>query len=114
MSKFIKSCGWAMHGLRTVWQEEVNFRIEVGISLAVIALGIYLKFLTLEWIIVIACIGAVLGAEIVNTAVEDLCNKVEPNHDPLIGKVKDMMGGFVLLVAFVAGAIGVLLFSGYF
>ncbi len=113
MSKFIKSCGWAMHGLRTVWREEVNFRIEVSISLAVIALGIYLKFLTLEWIILIACIGAVLGAEIVNTAVEDLCNKVEPNHDPLIGKVKDMMGGLVLLVAFFAGAIGVLLFSGY-
>ncbi len=102
-----------MHGLRTVWREEVNFRIEVSISLAVIALGIYLKFLTLEWIILIACIGAVLGAEIVNTAVEDLCNKVEPNHDPLIGKVKDMMGGLVLLVAFFAGAIGVLLFSGY-
>ena len=114
MNKFIKSCGWAMHGLRTVWQEEVNFRIEIGISLAVIALGIYFKFITLEWIILIACIGAVLAAEIVNTAVEDLCNKVEPNHDPLIGKVKDMMGGFVLLVAFFAGIIGVLLFLGYF
>jgi len=114
MKKFIQSLKWALHGLHTVWREEPNFRIEVVISFFVLLLGLYFNFLILEWIIIVGCIGAVLSAEIVNTAIEDLCNRVEPHTDPLIGKVKDMMSGFVLLVSFVAVIIGLLLFSGYF
>lgn len=112
--KLIKSFGWAMNGLRAVWREEINFRIEVGIAIMVIALGVWQQFLILEWMIVIACIGAVLGAEMVNTAVEDLCNKVEPKDDPAIGKIKDIMGGFVLIVAVGVSIVGGMLISTYF
>ena len=54
---------------------------------------------------------AVLAAEIVNTAIEDLCNKVEPNTDSVIGKIKDTMGGFVFIVALGSAIIGVMIFS---
>lgn len=113
MNKLIKSFGWAMNGLRTVWREEVNFRIEVGIAAVVIIKAFYLKFSVLEWVIIVGCIGAVLSAEMVNTAIEDLCNKVEPNTDPVIGKIKDIMGGFVLLVCIASAAIGLMIFSTY-
>ena len=65
----------------------------------------------LEWMIVVGCIGAVLSAEMLNTAIEDLCNKVEPNTDPVIGKIKDMMGGFVLIVCTSSAVIGLLVFK---
>lgn len=103
-----------MNGLHAAWREEVNFRIEVAVALAVVIGGIYLGFAKLEWVIIIECIGAVLAAELVNTAVEDLCNKVEPNTDPVIGKVKDIMGGFVFVIVLGAGIIGVMVFSNYF
>lgn len=114
MNKLIKSFRWAMNGLRAVWEEEVNFRTETAIGLVVFADALYLRFTTLEWIITIGCIGAVLSAEIVNTAVEDLCNKVEPNTDPIIGKIKDMMGGFVLIVCTTSVIIGTMVFSNHF
>lgn len=114
MRKLIKSFGWAMNGIKTVWNEEKNFRIESFIALAVIVLAFYLDFSTFEWVMILACIGAVLSAEMINTVIEDLCNKVEPNTDPIIGKIKDMMGGFVLLVSVVATMIGVIIFSQYF
>ncbi len=113
MSKLIKSFGWAIEGVRTVWREEINFRIEATISVIVLVLAFYLNFLILEWIIIIGCMGAVLSAEIINTAIEDLCNKVEPNTDPIIGKIKDMMGGFVLVVCTTSAIIGVIVFSNY-
>jgi len=113
MNKLIKSFGWAMNGLRAVWREEVNFRIEFAIALIVLVAAFYLNFLLLEWILIIGCIGAVLAAEMLNTAVEDLCNKVEPKADPIIGKIKDVMGGFVLVVSMSSLLIGLIIFYNY-
>lgn len=113
MIKLIRSFGWAINGLRTTWREEVNFRIEVVIAVIVLCSAYYLNFLMRDLTIIIGCIGAVLSAEILNTAVEDLCNKVEPNVDPVIGKVKDIMGGFVLLVCFMSATVGIVIFWSY-
>ena len=114
MQKVIKSFGWATNGVRTTWREEVNFRIEILCAFGVIAAGVYLNFSKLEWAFIVACITAVLAAEMVNTAVEDLCNKVESNTDPVIGKIKDVMGGFVLIAVVGAVTIGTMVFSNHF
>ena len=113
MTKLIQSFRWAINGLKTVWQEEVNFRIEVAIAIAVVVGGVYLQFSKLEWAFIIISICAVLSAEIVNTVIEDLCNKVEPNTDPIIGKIKDMMGGVVLIVCVTSVIIGVMVFTNH-
>ena len=113
MNKLVRSIGWAINGIRTVWKEEVNFRIETAIALVVIGGGLYLQFTKLEWAFIIVCISVVLSSEILNTAVEDLCNKVEPNTDPIIGKIKDMMGGFVLVVSATSAVIGVMIFTNH-
>lgn len=97
-----------------MWREEASFRIQTWITAFVIILGIYLKFASLEWIILVVCIVSVLSAEMINTAIEDLCNKVEPKTDPVIGKIKDITSGFVLVVAIGAAIIGIMLFSSYF
>lgn len=114
MQGIIKSFGWAMNGIYTAWREEVNFRIEITVAFGVIASGLYLGFAKLEWVIIVECIVAVLAAELVNTAVEDLCNKVEPSTDPVIGKVKDIMGGFVFIVVVGAVIVGAMVFSNHF
>lgn len=113
MTKLTKSFSWAMNGIRTVWCEEVNFRIEIIIAVIIVVLGVELKFQSLSWVLIAGCIGAVLTAEMLNTAVEDLCNKVEPNTDPEIGRIKDIMGGFVLLVSLTSAVIGLFIFSNY-
>lgn len=113
MNKLIKSFSWAINGVRTVWREEVNFRIEIIIAIAVVAVGFYLNFTKLEWAFIIISICAVLSAEMVNTAIEDLCNKIEPNTDPIIGKVKDVMGGVVLLVCITSTIIGVMVITNH-
>ena len=113
MNKVIQSFGWAISGLRIVWREEVNFRIEAAVAVVVTAGGIYLHFTKLEWAFILVCISAVLSSEIINTAVEDLCNKIEPNTDPIIGKIKDMMGGFVLVVCLASAIIGIMVFTNH-
>ena len=114
MRKFLASFRWAMHGLRTVWREEANFRTEILIGIVVLAIATWLNFTFIEWIVVTACITIVLAAEVVNTVVEDLCNKIEPHHDPVIGKIKDMAAAFVLLAVTGASVMGLLLIISHF
>lgn len=109
MGRTIKSFGWAMNGLRTVWREEANFRIEIFSTIVLLGFATYFNFSAIEWTITVAIITIVLSGEVVNTVIEDLCNKIEPNQDPAIGKIKDMAAGFVLLAALGAGAMGVIL-----
>ncbi len=114
MIKLLRSFKWSINGIRAVWREEANFRIEVAVATTVVALGVWLRFSPLEWIIIVGCISAILAAEMMNTAVEDLCNKVDSSIDPTIGKIKDIMGGFVLVVSFGAATVGGILISTYF
>lgn len=109
----IKNIKWAIDGFLFVWREEFMFRIETGLGAVSLFLGWYVRLSLLEWALLTACIIMVLGAEMVNTAIEDLCNKVEPRSDPLIGKIKDIMAGFVLLVSLGALIVGILLFSAH-
>ena len=113
MKKLIQSFGFAVNGIVAVWREERNFRIEVTMAGVVSAFGIYLEFTKLEWAIILVCIAAVLAAEILNTAVEELCNKIEPNINPIIGKIKDMTAGLVLIVSLFSVVIGVMVFTNH-
>lgn len=112
--KLLQSLIWATDGIRAVWREEANFRTEVCVSAIVIALGAYFGITTIEWLFVIVAIGMVLSAETANTVIEDLCNKIEPQHDPTIGKIKDMMAGYVLVVVSASIVVCVVIFLNYF
>ncbi len=110
MKGLIKSFGWAMHGLATVWKEERNFRIEVALAVVGVIGGFFRGFAPGQWVFLVLIIAFVLMGEIVNTAVEDLCNKVEPNRDLAIGKIKDVMAAYVLVSAIAAAIAGIIIF----
>ena len=114
MIKTIKSFKYALNGLKTVFKEENSFRLEVVAGFFVVFCMYYFDFSLFENIVIILVITLVLSAEIVNTAIEDLCNKVEPGQDPIIGKVKDTMSAFVLLTSLGALIVGVLVFYSHF
>lgn len=110
MNKLKQSFSWAIHGLKTVWREERNFRIEVIIALIVLIFGFLDGLTATKWALVCIAITFVLGAEIINTAIEDICNRIEPKQDPIIGKIKDIMAGFVLIACIGAVLIGFVVF----
>lgn len=108
-----RSFSYAWSGLLTVWREERNFRIETFAAALALGSSFLLGFSILETAMVVIAIVLVLSAEIINTAVEDLCNKVEPAEDPHIGKIKDMMAAFVCVSVIGAVALGGLAFGSY-
>jgi diacylglycerol kinase len=104
----------ALTGLFTVWREERNFRIQVTAAVLVIAVMIYWGFDYLEVAVITIAIVLVLTAETINTAFEDAMNKIEPSHDPLVGRIKDIAAGAVILSVIGAIAIGILVVGHHF
>ncbi len=106
----LKSFGYAVQGLRSVVRSEQNFRIHILAGVVAIFLGFYLDITKLEWVLVISCITAVMGAEIMNTAIEKLCDIVSPQYHEKIKIVKDLAAAAVLIVSIGALATGCIIF----
>lgn len=105
-----RSFRYAAKGITTLFRCEHNARIHLAVTFAVIIAGLLLNLDIWQWAVVSLCIGSVLGAEAVNSAVEAVCDKISPAHDPLIGKAKDLAAAAVLLVVTGAVAAGLLIF----
>jgi diacylglycerol kinase (ATP) len=70
----------------------------------------WLRIERLEWCAVLFAIGLLWTAEALNSAIESVCNRVEPNEDPLIRRAKDIAAGGVLAASLAAAAIGCIVF----
>lgn len=109
----LDSFSYAWHGIRDAWESELNFRIQVLFAIAAIILGWYIGLTKTEFLIVIFMIGFVMTAEIFNTCFEELCDKFQPEHDPHIGKIKDLAAAGVLVSSIAALIVGLAIYLPY-
>jgi diacylglycerol kinase len=112
--RFLRSLKHALHGIRQVWREEPNFKIQSFFAVVVLVMLVAFGFSYSESAIIIFSMMLVLGAEMFNTLVEDLLNVIEPEHHRSVGKMKDMMAGVVLLMSVGAVIVGALVFLHHF
>ncbi len=108
-STLLASFGYAAQGLCEVIRTQRNFRLHLVMTVLTASLASWLHLPFQEWAILILVIGFVLEAEIFNTAAELLVDLASPQYHPLAKQVKDMAAGAVLLAAFFAVLIGLLL-----
>ena len=81
-------------GLRYAILNESSVAIEIILSALVLA-GCFYYRQWLDFSIVLVASGLMLVAEMVNTAIEALCDFVEPGHDEKIGIIKDIASAAV-------------------
>lgn len=103
----------AFRGIFFMLRSERNFQLEVFTFLINIFLIFYLKLSSFDTIfILIVCFG-VLAAEIFNTAIEKICDIIQPDFDKRIGFIKDISAGAVTLMAILSVIVGVLVYWKY-
>lgn len=100
----------AFHGLRDCILHEENFKIQYVIAILMVIAGIFFKLNETEWILILICFAMVLSFEIINSAIEKLCNLVCPDFNLTIKKVKDMAASAVLLSAIISFIVGCIIF----
>ena len=99
----------AFSGLKVLFSEEHNARIHLVVSILVIISAFYFQVSRLEWAILILCIGFVFAMEIVNSAIENLADFVEPNRHEAIKKIKDLAAAGVLISAIASAGVGLII-----
>lgn len=110
---FYKSFFNAFRGVLMMLKSERNFRIETAAFFINLFLIFYLKLTTTDAVMVIIISSAVLAAEIFNTAIERICDMIQPEFDRRIGFIKDISAGAVLLLAVASVIIGILIYCKY-
>ena len=102
---FARRLAFALAGLRTAWRTESSFKMHVVAAIAAPIALVSWRAPTSWWAAFGLAIGAVMAAELFNTALEHLADHLHPQQHPQIKIVKDCAAGAVLIAS--AAALGV-------
>lgn len=104
----------AFRGIRDALLLQRNMRIHIVFAVVALVLCWALRCTPVEWAVVIAMIGAVLAAEIINSALESVVDLCSPDYHELARRAKDMAAGAVLVLAIASVAVGAVIFISAF
>jgi diacylglycerol kinase len=104
---------YAFRGIRALFATEHNAYIHLLATLIALVLGVVLKIGRYEWLWLTLAIVLVFAAELVNTAIEKLCDVVQPDYSEKIKTIKDLAAAATLVCAIGAVVIGCLIFTRY-
>lgn len=89
---------WSVKGLRAAWAHEASFRLECYLFLLLFPAGLWLGQGAVEKAVLCGSLILVLLAELLNSAVEAVVDKVSPEFHELAGRAKDMGSAAVFLL----------------
>lgn len=108
--KFLKSFKYAFNGIFYAISSEVNMKFHMIAASAVVIGGFYFEVNSTEWMLLVAMIGLVLMAELINTSIERMSDNISKAQDEDIRRIKDMAAGAVLIISLSAAVIGLIVF----
>lgn len=89
---------WSMKGLRAGFRHEASFRLEAYLALLLVPAGLWLGHGAVEKVLLAGTPLLVLSAELLNSAVEAVVDKVSPEFNELAGRAKDMGSAAVFVL----------------
>ncbi len=105
-----KSFKYAFAGYKSSFQSEQNMKVHSIIGVLVIIAGFVFKLSTIEWIFLVFAIGLVIGAELLNTAIEHLVDLATQEYKIKAKLAKDTAAAYVMVLSFTSAVIGGIIF----
>lgn len=106
----VKAFYHAFNGAGYFIRYDRNAKIHLAAAILVVIAGVYFGIAIMEWCILFLCMGLVISFEMLNHALETLCDVVHEAHHPLIKTVKDVAAAAVLCSAITSAMIGLVIF----
>lgn len=110
LKSFFRGFVYAFKGLLYGIRHERNMRFHLCAAVTVIGLSGFYEFSKAEMCALYLCIGGVIAAELLNTAIERAADEIEIKENKLVGIAKDCAAGAVLVMAAASVLCGVVLF----
>ncbi|MFV0417727.1 MAG: diacylglycerol kinase family protein [Dysgonomonas sp.] len=106
----LMSFKYAFSGLKILFSKEHNAHIHLIITIITIVMGVLFSISSVEWLVVLVLIALVFSLEIINSAIEHLCNFISPEWHKTIKNIKDLSAAAVLVAAVMAVICGIIIF----
>lgn len=110
MKSFFKSFRFAFQGLFFAFKNERNLKLHLVAFVLVCFLSFFLSISLNEWIIILLVSALVISLELINSAIERLCDLYTTDADERVKRIKDISAGAVLVSAILAAVIGLMIF----
>ncbi|OUN47273.1 diacylglycerol kinase [Collinsella sp. An7] len=107
---FVRSFRYALEGFVTAVTTERNIKVQLAVGVAAIIAGFALRIDGLSWVLVILCIGLVIFAELVNTAIEAIVDLATQELHPLAKRAKDIAAASVFTLSITSAIVGAIVF----
>jgi len=111
---FQRRLKFAVNGIKSAWETESSFRTHTFMSVGVLIFLGWLRPAPIWWAVIFLIIGGVLSLELLNTALEQVVDRLHPEQHPMIAKAKDCAAGAVLVLSIAAVAIFIALLAAHF
>ncbi len=109
-NSLISSFGYAIEGIKKAFKAERNLKVHTLAMVLVVVLGFILKLAVWEWVTCIILFALVIGAELFNTAIEEVVNLLSPEIRVHAKYAKDIAAGAVLVFAVASAVVGIIIF----
>ena len=109
-NSLISSFGYAIEGIKKAFKAERNLKVHTLAMVLVVVLGFILKLAVWEWVTCIILFALVIGAELFNTAIEEVVNLLSPEIRVHAKYAKDIAAGAVLVFAVASAVVGIRIF----
>lgn len=113
LRKHLRSYKFAFRGIGLAFRHENNMRYHLLAAGLVILSNILLHVSRTDWLITLVLIGICWSAEVFNTSIEKLADRVTRENDMHIGMVKDLSAAAVLIICLFAAICGVIIYLSY-
>lgn len=110
LASVLRSFGPALAGLVWALKTQRNLQVHGVATALVVCFGLWLHLAAWEWCVVLLAVGLVWAAELLNTAIEVLADRVSKEREEPIRLVKDAAAAAVLVAAFAALGVGLVVF----
>lgn len=107
---FLRGFAHASRGILTSLRTQRNLRVHALATLLVLTLGLAFRIERWEWCAMALSCGMVWAAELLNTAIEALADRVTKEREEAVRVVKDAAAGAVLAASIAAAVVGGMIF----
>lgn len=110
LRRVIAATVFSFKGFKAAWQQEEAFRTEIMLAFVLVPAALWLGQTTVEILLLLLSLVFVILAELTNTAIESVVDRIGSEQHPLSGQAKDLGSSLVFVtnmtVLLVWGMIG--------
>lgn len=103
LARLIDAAAYSASGIRACWRNEAAFRQEVVLLLVLLPFSFLVARSVEQWLLLVTPLLLLLIVELLNSAVENVVDRIGPELHDLSGRAKDMGSAAVLICLIIAG-----------